>query len=120
MQTTIFYVFEPTAALRELALAAGQENIAQRAVWLVREHDRVGPQYSKEEISHAHWAQFVANLIEDNEPIALAKLREKSLSLGFAGCWVVSETKVGGDAKELMDETKAAEMFLTERGISLF
>lgn len=119
MQTTIFYVFEPTAVLRELALAAGQKYVMQQAVWHVCEHDRVGPHYSKEEISRAHWAQFVANLIEDYESPALTEFRGKILSLGFEGCWTVSETKVGGDAKELMDEAQSAETFLIERGITL-
>jgi hypothetical protein len=120
MQTTFFYVIEPTATLRELSVAAGQEYVAQRAVWHVRQHDRVGAQYSKAEISRAHWMQFIANLIgENDEPPTLVELREKCLSLGFEGCWTICEAKVGGDAKDLMDEAQAAQAFLRGRGIEM-
>lgn len=120
MQTTIFYVFEPSVLLCEIAKAAGQECEVQRAVWLVTEHDRVGAQYSKVEISRAHWAQFLANLIgEEDAPPTLTEFRQKCLSLGFEKCWNVLDTKIGGDAKELMDEAQAAQAFLSERGIAL-
>lgn len=119
MQTTIFYVIEPTAMLRELAASAGQAYVAQSAVWHVQEHDRVGPEYSVQEVSRAHWTQFIANLIGDErEPATLGELREKCLTLGFDGCWRVTETKIGGDAKELMGEADAAQAFLSERGIA--
>ena len=120
MQTTIFYVFEPTVALSSLATLAGQDYLSQSAVWIVREHDRVGAQYSKAEISRAHWTQFVANLVgAEDAPAELAELKEQCLSLGLEGCWTIFETKVGGDAKELMDDAQATETFLVERGVVL-
>jgi hypothetical protein len=120
MRTTIFYVFEPTVLLCELANAAGQDFVAQRSVWLVPEHDRVGVQYSKAEVSCAHWAQFLANLVgEEEAPPALAELLQKCLSLGFEKCWTALEAKIGGDVKDLMDEAQAAKSFLNERGVAL-
>jgi hypothetical protein len=119
MQTTIFYVFEPTAALRELAAAAGQEYMAEPAVWLVRERDRVGAEYSGDELSKAHWLQFVANLVgEKDEPATLVEFREKCLALGFVGCWTLIGTKAGGEAKDLMEEGRSAEKFLAKCGLS--
>jgi len=119
MQTTTYYVIEPTAVLRELAASAEQAYVAQSAVWHAQEHDRIGPEYSAQEVSRAHWMQFIANLIGDErEPATLGKLREKCLALGFDGCWRVTETKIGGDAKELMEEADAARAFLKERGVA--
>lgn len=119
MQIIMYYVLEPTAVLLELAKAAGEEALVRRAVWLVRVHDRVGAEYSKDEISMAHWLLFLANLVVDHdEPASLAEMRSKCLALGFVGCWTLAETKVGGDATDLMKEARSARDFLAQRGIS--
>lgn len=120
METTIFYIFEPTAALRELAVTAGMEVLAKRGVWRVRKWDRVGAEYSREEVSQAHWLEFAAQLFGAADESQLQiDFRKKCLSLGFAGCWTVSDTNLGGDASELMELAQSAQSFLAERGINL-
>lgn len=119
METTIFYIFEPTATLRELAVIAGMEVLARRGVWSVRKLGRAGAEYSREELSQAHWAEFAAQLFGPADESQLQiDFRKKCLSLGFEGCWTVSDTKLGGDASELMEEAQSARRFLAERGLN--
>lgn len=116
MKIIVFYVFKPTKELQELTAAAGHSYLAQPSVWMANEHDRVGADYSREEISDAHWMQFFANLFgDDSESTELTNLRHKCQALGSSGCWSVTEAKMGGDAKDLIEEGQLAKAFLTER-----
>jgi hypothetical protein len=120
MQTSIYYVIEPTATLREIASSAVQDGFFQRAVWEVLTHDRTGDEYTKEDVSRAHWIQFIANLYRGpHEPAMVTELRQKCLSLGFEGCWIVSEAEFGGAANDLMAAAQEAQELLSKRGITI-
>ena len=78
MQTLIFCAFQPTYALVSLTTAIDQMYFVQPEVWQVKEHDReehdrIGTQYSSEELSRAHWLKFFANLVmstDDRDDLA--------------------------------------------------
>lgn len=118
MEITIFYIFEPTPALCQLARSAGEEYLAQPSVWSVLQNDRVGAKYKREELEHAQWMHFVANLIVDDETNESLEFRTKCLEMGFHGCWFTVQTKVGGPAEELMEEGGRAHKFLAAHGIA--
>lgn len=118
MKTSIFYVFEPTKMLQDLAAAVNLSDLARSSVWIVDSHDRTGAEYSKDDLLKAHWDVFIANLFGDNDADNLKELRRKCQALGRNECWSILEVKLGGEAKDLVEEAQSARSFLIEQGVS--
>ena len=81
-------------------------------MWTTHETDRTGLDHSQQELEQAHWADFQASLIYDNESEAQRNFRNFCLELGFAGCFSVVQAKFGGPAEDLMEIGREATEFL--------
>ena len=116
MQVHVHYVFLPTAELLDAARLANAEYEVRPSVWSDVVHDRTGAENPRSEIERSFWNVFLAQLVHEGpEPEGARYFRARCLGLGFQGCWSVVETRRGGLASELVEESRSeAEAFLSK------
>ena len=86
MVSNAFIIFTPTAALEAAMRTADEKYLSPVSVWITKDHDKVGQEFTLSEIESAFWSLFLASLVSDEpEPTALVQLRTTCLEIRVCG-----------------------------------